>query len=74
MPHPDDRTLTPADLGTLVHDDALGRIMRHGDTFDAWDAKGEYLGGFDSQDRAYIALIEASDVHQSLIDAYRSSY
>lgn len=72
MTHPDDRTLIPADQGVMLHDDALGRIVQHGNDYDAWDWQGEYLGGFTTQERAYIELIEAQSVHQSLVDAYRN--
>jgi hypothetical protein len=70
MNHPDDRNLTDADYGVIIQDDSLGRIVQHNDDFDAWDWQGEYLGGFTSHKRAYMAQIEAKDIHQILADAY----
>jgi hypothetical protein len=58
---------------TTLYTGPLGRIITYREDptlHDAWDATGEYVGGFNSYLRAMEALEEARDVHQRLVNAY----
>lgn len=57
-----------------IYQGPLGRIFSAPPEgiYDAWDWRGEYLGGFTTVNRAMQALREAQDVHQSLVNAYNN--
>lgn len=62
------------DTETEIYNGPLGRIVAvpSQKTLDAWDWRGEYLGGFDTPSRAMEAMNEAQEVHQRLVAAYNN--
>lgn len=57
---------------TTIYHGPLGRIVAAPSqkTLDAWDWRGEYLGGFATPSRAMQAMNEAKATHQRLVNDY----
>ena len=57
---------------TTIYNGPLGLIIAAPSqgTLDAWDFRGEYLGGFANPSRAMDAMKEAKSTHQRLVNDY----